>query len=180
MNWISSMFNKDEESEEVKHDLGDLEVPDEINEAKSAGEPPPKEEIIDSTCHYVCSKVCYGVRGQAGICCCIADRDYIIGPITDPKRFLRDLSNKLGKRIEFDEVFIKFEEGRKMFPDKKCWQDKRNYPAMRVIQDDKKLFPCQFLSEDMKCKVHSIKPKVCREYLCDYLKNIVNTLEESL
>ncbi len=171
------LFGKKDVPEDER---GFIRVPEDKDDSLSAGEPPTKEEVIDSTCYYVCSKVCYGVRTQAGICCTIGKRDYIIGPITDTERFLEDLSKKLGYEVDFRDVFIEYEEGSKMFPDKDTWQEKNNYPCMRVVPDEQRGFPCQLLSADMKCTVHSIKPEVCREYLCDYLKDIVSTLDRCL
>lgn len=159
---------------------GFIRVPPDKDDSLLSGEPPTKEDVISSTCYYTCSKVCYGIRGQSGICCTIGKRDYIIGPITDTERFLRDLSAKLGYEVDFDDVFIEFEEGSKLFPDKPTWQEPNNFPCMRVIPDEVRGHPCQFLSDDMKCTVHLIKPEVCKNYLCDYLKDIVETLDRCL
>lgn len=178
MKWLDSLRQKTDGGGDQER--GFIRIPPERDDSLDAGEAPTKQEIINSTCYYTCSRMCYGVKNQAGICCTIGERDYIIGPITDPERFLADLSKKLGQNIKHDDVFIEYEEGHKMFPDKTCWQEKKNYPAMRVIPDKERGYPCQLLSLDMKCMVHSIKPKVCKEYLCDYLKGVVNYLDETL
>jgi len=177
MNWLSSLKKKSEGDDDER---GFVSVPPDKDESITAGTPPTKQDVIDSTCYYTCSRMCYGIKDQSGICCTIGARDYIIGPINDTGRFLADLSKKLGKKIEFADVFMEYEEGSALFPDKKCWQEPDNYPCMRVLPDEERGFPCQLLSLDMKCTVHSIKPEVCRTYLCDYLKNVVNYLDETL
>lgn len=182
MNWISGikklMHSKDQtEQGEVSPYIV---VPEEEDESTQAGEPPTKESIIEATCYYTCSKVCYGVKGQAGICCTLGDRDYIIGPINDVERFLEDLSKKLGRTVAYSEVFIDFEEGSKLFPNKTMWQNPNNFPSMRVIADEELGNPCVFLSKNKKCSVHSIKPMVCSNYLCSYLGKVVDLLEVSL
>lgn len=178
MNWLSSLKKMAEGESEQEH--GFVRIPEDKDESLAAGEAPTKEEVIGSACYYTCSRICYGIKGQAGICCTIGERDYIIGPITDTERFLKDLSDKLGEDVKFEDVFMEYEEGSKMFPDKNHWQNPKNYPCMRVLPDKDRGYPCQLLSLDMKCTVHSIKPDVCRTYLCDYLKNIVNFLDETL
>ncbi len=177
MKWLDSLIPKPDGNEEER---GFVSVPADKDDSLNAGVAPTKQEVIDSTCYYTCSRMCYGIKDQAGICCTIGARDYIIGPIDDADRFLADLCKKLGKNIRFEDVFIEYEEGSKMFPDKSCWQVKENYPAMRVLPDQERGYPCQLLSLDMKCTVHSIKPKVCKEYLCDYLKGVVKYLDDTL
>ncbi len=157
-----------------------VHIPHDENEAAHAGEPPSKDAIIEAACYYTCSKVCYGVKGQAAQCCAIGERDFIIGPIDDTERFLKDLSSKLGRAVEYADVFMDFEEGSKLFPEKKLWQDPENYPCMRIVDDASIGYPCQFLDQNMKCMVHSIKPDVCRRYLCPYLREIVDQLEYKL
>ena len=146
---------------------------------KSSGEAPTKEEMVNNLIHYTCSRVCYGVKDQAGICCTIGERDWIIGPITDADRFLKDVSKKLGREFTFDEIFYSYEEGHKIFPERSTWQNPNNYPALRVVLDGK-VFPCQFLSEDRKCTMQDIKPQICSDYLCDYLKESIAKLQERL
>lgn len=188
MNWFSGLRKKFSLNEKAGDQPGRSQpaegqfivIPKEEDEAAHAGEPPSKDAIIQAACYYTCSKVCYGVKGQAGICCTIGERDYIIGPIDDTERFLQDLSAKLGRIVKYKEVFIDFEEGSKLFPEKKLWQNPDHYPCMRVIPDRSRGYPCQFLSSNMKCMVHSIKPAVCRNYLCPYLKEVVHFMEESL
>lgn len=142
--------------------------------------PMSKEELINETNYYVCNKVCFGVEGQSGICCTIGDRDWIIGPVTDSERFLADLNAGTGRGYTHQDVFIDYEEGSAMFPDKSTWQSPANYPAMRVLPESKKAFPCMFLDDNMLCGVHEIKPGICGAYRCPYLDNILKNLEQNL
>jgi Fe-S-cluster containining protein len=137
---------------------------------------PTTREAIDAVTLYTCQRNCYGVRGQAGICCTIGARDYIIGPIPDAKAFLQRLEKKYNRKFNYDQVFIEHREGKKLFPDKSCWQNPAYYPAMRVKIDAEQTYPCPFLSEDKLCTVNDIKPGICGSYQCDHLKKIVNML----
>ncbi|MDZ4838276.1 MAG: hypothetical protein SGJ27_31215 [Candidatus Melainabacteria bacterium] len=177
MKWLDTLRQKPGDDNQER---GFIRIPEDKDDSLKAGESPTKQEVIDSACYYTCTRMCYGVKDQAGGCCMIGDRDFIIGPISDTARFIEDLSKKLGEKIKFEDVFIEYDEGHKMFPDKSCWQNPKNFPAMRVLPDESRGFPCQMLSLDSKCMVHSIKPEVCNTYLCDYLKGVVGYLEDKL
>ena len=84
----------------------------------------------------ICSKKCCGIDFYHGGCCSIENRDYIIGPIKDFNIFLEKLSLKIGRQVSKKEVFIDYEEGKNMFPNKPVWQNKENYPAFRVDLTD--------------------------------------------
>ncbi|MCA9801342.1 MAG: hypothetical protein KC777_05120 [Cyanobacteria bacterium HKST-UBA02] len=155
-----------------------------FQESKSPGcarkGPMSKAELIGETNYYVCNKFCFGIEGQSGICCTIGERDWIIGPITDSERFLTDLNSSTGKGYTHKDVFIDYEEGSAMFPDKTTWQTPANYPAMRVLPSREKGFPCMFQNEDMLCGVHEIKPGICGSYRCPYLDDVLKNLEQNL
>ncbi|MBK9144223.1 MAG: hypothetical protein IPM23_17140 [Candidatus Melainabacteria bacterium] len=150
---------------------------DESDEVKEA---PSKEELLGTVCHYTCTKMCYGTRGESSQCCKLGNRDFIIGKIHDPERFLKDLEEYLGEPVRYQDVFIDFREGSLMFPERSCWQNPDNYPALRVVSDPKRGFPCRFLKENGMCSVHEIKPQTCRSYYCDYLQDILSNLDEKL
>jgi len=119
----------------------------------------------------ICSNTCYGITGHHGSCCSIEDRDYIIGPHHDDYEFIETLSKKLGRDIERKEIFIDYEEGKNLFPNKSSWQNEGSYPALRVDFYNPKL-PCIFYNTKIKaCSVYEIRPKTCRNYECEYLKN---------
>lgn len=117
----------------------------------------------------ICSFKCFGIDNYDGSCCSLEDRDYIIGPHTDCENFLKSLSQKFGREIHFKEVFIEFEEGKKLFPNKKCWQNPLSYPCLRVELNHPKK-PCIFYNTQLKaCNVYDIRPEICRTYKCLYL-----------
>lgn len=117
----------------------------------------------------ICSHKCFGIDNHHGSCCTLEDRDYIIGPHPDTEDFIKNLSEKFGRKIEYKDVFIDYEEGSQLFPNKSVWQSKENYPALRVDSNNPRL-PCIFYNTTMRaCSVYDIRPKTCREYECDYL-----------
>ena len=117
----------------------------------------------------ICSFNCFGKEGYDGSCCHLEDRDYIMGPIDDSEKFLERLSQKIGRKVEFKEMFYDFEEGSKKFPDKPVFQDPTNFPAFRVDEEKKRL-PCvNYNSALRSCSVYEIRPNTCRDNYCDYL-----------
>lgn len=119
----------------------------------------------------ICSNKCYGVDGYHGSCCSIEDRNYIIGPHHDTEEFIKNLSEKLGREVEEDEVFVKYDEGSRLFPNKSAWQNPDSYPAFRVDFYNPKL-PCMFYNAKLKfCTIYDVRPKTCRDYECEYLSN---------
>lgn len=117
----------------------------------------------------ICSFKCWGREGYDGSCCHIEDRDFIIGPHDDSEQFLKRLSNKFDRKIEFQEVFYTFEEGSKLFPEKNSWQNPNSYPALKVdLEKTRK--PCIFYNSTLKtCSVYEIRPNTCRTYHCEFL-----------
>ena len=112
------------------------ELEEKVSGVKSSdAHSPSEDEITALVTHYTCTRNCSGQKGNAAGCCTIASRDFIIGPITDPKDFLKRLSARDGRNYSHAEVFIDYKEGRKLFPDKTAWQTKEFYPALRVQTD---------------------------------------------
>ena len=119
----------------------------------------------------ICSNNCYGITDYHGSCCSLENRDYIIGPHPDTEDFIKNLSSKLGREIYEEDVFIGYEEGRKLFPNKTSWQNPNSYPAFRVDFFNPKL-PCIFYNTKIRaCSIYDIRPQTCREYECEYLTN---------
>lgn len=117
----------------------------------------------------ICANKCFGIDGYDGSCCTIQGRDYIIGPIAETEEFLIRLNQKTGRNFQRKQIFIDYEEGKDLFPDKPTWQDSKNFPAMRVDFSKSKL-PCIFYNTHAKfCSVHDIRPKTCQDYFCEYL-----------
>ena len=120
-----------------------------------------------------CCEKCLGQVGNHGGCCQIDDRDYIIGPVSDPVLFLQRLKEKYpGIRIEWKDVFIDYEEGSKMFPERFNYQNPAHYPALRVDYNHVRK-PCIFYNSILKCcNVYEIRPSMCKNFYCDYLKSV--------
>ena len=92
------------------------------------------------------------------------------------------LSEKLGEKVKHEDIFIEFEEGKELFPDKPTWQLESSYPAFRVKLDHKKL-PCIFYdTEEKQCMVYDIRPETCSSYECNYYSVIksINQIKETL
>jgi Fe-S-cluster containining protein len=118
----------------------------------------------------ICSQMCCGSIGLAGACCFIEDRDWIIGPHQDTEEFINRLSIKFDREIFREEIFIEYKEGKNLFPDKSHWQNQENYPALRVNINISR-YPCIFYNTSLKlCSIYDIRPKICKDYKCDYLR----------
>ena len=113
-----------------------------------------------------CMEQCQGVKGNNGDCCHIRDKDWIIGPVKDDKELLTRVQKEHDKDLTWSDLFIDYEEGSKMFSDKPLWQDKEQYPTMRV-NPELEGSPCVFF--DNGCKIHEIKSDVCKNYKCQWL-----------
>ncbi|MBX9695084.1 MAG: hypothetical protein K2Z81_22050 [Cyanobacteria bacterium] len=153
---------------------------EQTEEASSGVPKKTKSDMVNEVLFYTCTQKCCGVVRQSSKCCTISDRDWILGSVKDTDRFLADLSKLKGREVPYDEVFVDFEEGSQMFPDKPSWQAKKNYPAMRVHVDRSKGHPCTLLGDDLLCSVHTIKPAICKNYYCEYLQYIKNIMEKNL
>ena len=138
-------------------------------------EPLDRETLKSEIIHYTCVKNCFGEAGHSAGCCTVADRDFIIGKIGDAAEFLVNLNAKFGTKFKYDEVFIEFKEGSKLFPDKTAWQKPENYPALRLDLREEVL-PCRFLTDKMECGVYDIRPQTCRKYLCTHLKAVLELI----
>lgn len=123
-----------------------------------------------------CQKKCLGYDGNHGGCCTVGNRDFILGPVLDAESFIEKLKKRFpGVDISFDDIFIKYEEGSKMFPDKKYWQNPQSYPCFRLSQN--KIKSCIFYNESIKCcSIYEDRPDMCRSFMCDYLINV--TIEQ--
>jgi Fe-S-cluster containining protein len=123
-------------------------------------------ELITTTCQ----KKCFGFDSYHGSCCRLENRDYIIGPIHDPHEFLDRLNKHYSQNFKYSDIFIEYEEGSKLFPNKFNWQKESAYPALRInltTSDNS----CIFYNNQLKlCTVYSIRPSICSSFLCDYLR----------
>ena len=111
-----------------------------------------------------------GIPNNHGGCCTISDRNFIIGPHSDTQEFLERLSEKFGREILYKEVFVDYEEGKSLFPNKSMWQKESNYPALRVNFFQPSL-PCIFYNTTIRaCSIYDVRPKTCQIYECEYLQ----------
>ena len=130
---------------------------------------------MGSNCQ-ICSFKCWGIDNYDGSCCTLENRDWIMGPVLDSDNFLDGLSKKIGRKVEFSEVFYNFREGSNLFPDRQMWQDPNTFPSFQVDLN-RPSKPCIFYNQSIRsCMVYEIRPDTCRNYSCDYLKE--NTEEE--
>jgi len=117
-----------------------------------------------------CATSCFGHENYHGGCCRLEQRDFIIGPIRDATVVLERLRVRTNNPyLRFEEVFVDFAEGSRIFPERATWQRPENFPAMRV---DTRLadLPCVFYNATLKaCGVYEDRPETCRRYMCDYL-----------
>ena len=120
-----------------------------------------------------CCEKCLGFNGNHGGCCQLDDRDFIIGPVSDPDAFLLRIKNKFpGVNIEWKDVFIDFEEGSKLFPERSLYQNPNHYPSLRIDTNHVRK-PCIFYNSTLKCcSVYDIRPDMCKSFSCDYLKKV--------
>jgi Fe-S-cluster containining protein len=124
---------------------------------------------MGSNCQ-ICSFKCWGIDNYDGSCCTLEDRDWIMGPSLDWEIFLEKLSSKIGRNINFSEVFYTYEEGSRLFPDRPVWKDPNNFPAFRVDLNSPRK-SCIFYNQSIKsCMVYEIRPETCRNYSCNYLR----------
>ena len=121
-----------------------------------------------TNCSDICSNSCLGKQNHHGGCCNVTDSGFALGKVTDALEFLKRLNNGL----KYEDVFIDYEEGSKLFPDKKQFQNPSIYPVLRVDMNSERKF-CIFYDQKNKlCSVYDIRPKVCQNYFCKHLKDI--------
>ena len=119
-------------------------------------------------CSDICSNSCLGKQNHHGGCCNVTDSGFALGKVTDALEFLKRLNNGL----KYEDVFIDYEEGSKLFPDKKQFQNPSIYPVLRVDMNSERKFCIFYDQENKLCSVYDIRPKVCQNYFCKHLKDI--------
>ena len=121
-----------------------------------------------TNCSDICSNSCLGKQNHHGGCCNVTDSGFALGKVTDALEFLKRLNNGL----KYEDVFIDYEEGSKLFPDKKQFQNPSIYPVLRVDMNSERKFCIFYDQENKLCSVYDIRPKVCQNYFCKHLKDI--------
>jgi len=115
----------------------------------------------------LCSTSCGGVKDAHGECCNISGKNSIVGPVLDSEQVIERLQEKF-PGISYSEVFLDFEEGRVLYPDKEVAQDPASYPAYRSTKEGRCIF-----YKDKGCSIQQEKSIRCKTYLCEYLKKKV-------
>lgn len=145
----------------------------------SSFEIPSLEEMSDLVVAHSCTRNCLGVAGNSAGCCTIGERDYIIGPIPDSKDFLERYKKTIDPEAVFDDIFISYKEGSKLYPDRPMWQNPDYYPALRI--DEKNIsLRCIFLNDDNLCTVHAIRSETCKAYSCAHVTEMLQKLSLEL
>ena len=135
-----------------------------------------RDKLRSLVTEYTCGQKCMGQAGNAGGCCTLGDRDFIIGPVPDIDALLERLSERWGRPVLRTEIVIDYEEGRVLFPGRACWHEPSHYPALRVLLDHARL-PCRFYDvEKARCSIHDLRPSLCRSYECDWLEKTLEPL----
>lgn len=138
-----------------------------------------RKMFTDEVAMATCLGNCCGVEGLKGGCCHLdpTDLEHILGPldeawITETIRWFR----KKGMVYTRQDLVIDFEEGKvigntlfKDAPNSQIFQQKEAYPFLR-FQVIGPRYTCKFMSPDTyKCQIYEQRPKMCRDYLCQYI-----------
>lgn len=125
-----------------------------------------------------CQKKCCGEDMQDGACCKSQNGEWMIGPIPDDIEVLGRVRRQFkGIEIKWKDIFIDYNEGKHLFPDRPSWQKPENYPVMRIRLDIKDR-PCVFYNDHIKCcQIYKSKSVTCSNYKCDYLKQLEEDLK---
>ena len=118
-----------------------------------------------------CRTTCCNFKGYDGGCCTVEERDWIMGPIRDHMEVLKYIQKLYSElEITWDDCFMNYEEGSKLFPNKSTWKNPDNYPCMRVNMNSLRK-SCVFYNDILGfCQIYSARPETCVNYKCEYLK----------
>lgn len=103
-----------------------------------------------------------GIEGNAGGCCQVGDRDFIIGRL-DRADFIALHTHAIAVSPA-----VSFAEGSALFPEKPSWQRSENYPALRVTTDS--AHACVFYDRAIGCTIYGSRPAICHRFECDHLR----------
>ena len=125
-----------------------------------------------------CQHNCCNIGGYDGSCCTIENRNWNIGKIGDHLEVLEKIRKKFpGVDISWNDVFMTYEEGSKLFPDKPSWQNPNNYPCMRINLNSHRK-PCIFYNDYVGfCQIYDIRPTTCSTFKCDHLLEFEASME---
>lgn len=119
-------------------------------------------DIIAKTC----STDCFGISGYHGSCCRVENRDWIMGPVTDAPLYLKRIQETM-PWMTWEDLFIDYEEGSNLYPEKSVWQKRTNYPALRVTQTGECIF---YNSQSRSCGAYEQRSEICANFMCEHLQ----------
>lgn len=125
-----------------------------------------------------CVGSCCGHEGLKAGCCQLDpdDLEHVLGPVDEEwiKKAIKWFRGK-GINVTRHDLVIDYEEGkligRTFFNDHDIFKQPDSYPILR-IQANGIRFACKFLNvENGMCTIYEQRPKMCRDYLCEYVKS---------
>jgi Fe-S-cluster containining protein len=138
-----------------------------------------RPRFTDEVAYNTCLGNCCGVEGLKAGCCQMDpdDMEHVLGPLDE--EWIEDIVKWLRRKgiaASRADVVIDWEEGKiigeKFFNGerKAVFLAKESYPILR-FQVFGPRFACKFLNPtNGKCTIYEKRPKMCRGYLCQYVK----------
>ena len=115
-----------------------------------------------------CSTNCFNVKGYHGSCCSMENRDFIMGPIDELSQI--HLLKRYPEKT-WNDFFVDYEEGKDLFPDRSVWQQRQNFPAMRINTSTERNNCNQYDPIKKNCSVWRDRPTTCQNFNCDWLQS---------
>lgn len=140
----------------------------------------PKSErrhFTDNVAMETCMSNCCGIPGVKNVCCQLDpdDLEHVLGPL-DEKWIKKTIKwfKKRDLNVTREDIVIDEEEGRligeSFFGGHDVFKSSESYPFMR-IQVHGPRFACKFLNvKNGLCTIYEIRPDMCRDYLCQFVK----------
>jgi Fe-S-cluster containining protein len=138
-----------------------------------------RKHFTDEVAMNTCLGNCCGVPGLKGGCCHLdpVDMEHVLGPLDE--EWIKDIVKwfrKKGMNFSRQDIVIDYEEGVvigdtlfKDAPNNAVFRDKKAYPFLR-FQVLGPRYVCKFMNPTTyKCQIYEVRPKMCREYLCQYV-----------
>lgn len=136
-----------------------------------------RKHLTDQEAEKVCTENCCGYKGLAAACCQIDPEslEHVLGSVDkdDISRILKYF-RKINPSIEKSDIVIEKEEGIRIgntfFNGHEAFKSDKSYPMLR-FQVYENRFICKFLNPKTKrCGIYEVRPKMCENYWCSYLK----------
>lgn len=130
-------------------------------------------EVAEKTC----LEKCCGHDGLKSACCTLdpEDLEHVLGPVDEEsiKKILAHFK-QMHYSIVRSDVVIEYEEGvaigNRLFNGHPAFMSEKSYPMLR-FQVNGPRFTCKFLNMTSgKCSIYKIRPEMCENYLCEYIK----------